>query len=351
MKRLANTGFWSTLVLLTLLLPSACKKQGSGLEASGFLESNGFFIINEGTFRSGNSSLSFYSYDSMKIYNNIFYEVNNRPLGDVANSAIINKGSLYVVVNNSGKLEKTDSHSLKSISLMDGINSPRHMQIIGDDKAYITSLFSDSIVIIDPDLMIVIDYINIGRSSEQISLYEDFAYVSNWAGGNTLTVIDTRTDEIVKTYDLGIDPGKALVDKNGFLWVLCNGGYANLEYPVLDRIDPRGLSPDLSFQFSSVTDSPSSLCINGTGDTLYYLNHDIYRFPVDGLSLPEVPVIDAGNHYFYTIAFDPYNNTLLASDAVDYMQRGWIYGFTADGEELFSVLAGIIPGSFCFKDF
>jgi hypothetical protein len=68
-----------------------------------YLERDGAFIINEGNFRWGNGSLSFYSYDSSRIYNSVFESVNNRPLGDVPFSLAESENSLFIVVNNSAK--------------------------------------------------------------------------------------------------------------------------------------------------------------------------------------------------------------------------------------------------------
>ena len=45
----------------------SCSKKPT-VSGSNYTFGGGVFIVNEGNFRGGNGSLSFYSYDSLKIY-------------------------------------------------------------------------------------------------------------------------------------------------------------------------------------------------------------------------------------------------------------------------------------------
>jgi len=55
--------------------------------------------------------------------------------------------------------------------------------------------------------------------------------------------------------------------------VLCTGGFDNYEAPSLLRIDPDLLMVEKVYSFTQGKDTPSRLCINPSGDTLYYLNN------------------------------------------------------------------------------
>lgn len=340
----------SIIVSASFLLVCSCEKPGSDNNSDNVTASNGFFIVNEGNYLSGNGSLSFYSYDSSKVYNNIFESVNGRPLGDVANSATVAAGKLYIVVNNSGKIEVANLQSMVSAGTLSGINSPRFVEVIDRTKAYVSSLYSDSVVVFNPETLTVTGYINLSMSSEQITLSGSRAFVTNWSGEKSLTIIDTDKNEVIDIIDLAPEPGRVVFDIYGNGWILCSGGYLNQDYPALYKINPLTGVILKMFEFDNLTDSPVELCIDNTGRYLYYINGDIFRMDIDDTLLPEQPLVESGGRVFYRMGFDSKNSHLLVTDAVDYMQRGYVYGFSPEGDELFSFMAGIIPGTFCFKE-
>jgi len=135
------------IIILPLILTSCLKSPNS--ENLNFTFTGGVFIVNEGNYRAGNGSLSFYSYDSSKIFNDLFQSINGRPLGDVPNSMAIRGNYAYIVVNNSGKIEVTNQATLVSVATITGLISPRNISFINDYKAYVSSLYSDSVAIIN----------------------------------------------------------------------------------------------------------------------------------------------------------------------------------------------------------
>jgi hypothetical protein len=346
----AGDGHNSTLgfMLLTVIILQGCSEKRTEQQPSGLFSGNGLFIGNEGNFRSGNGSLSFYSYDSLRVYKNQFSEVNNRPPGDVLNNIAIQGDYLYMVVNNSGKIEIADLGTLESEASVTGLISPRNIAFISDSKAYISSLYSDSVVIFNTTDFIREGYIDIGRSSEYIMVNGDYAWISNWSMGNTITVIDTRNDMVEGVIVVAQEPGRIVKDSDGMLWVLCSGGYMNVEYPALYRIDPATMSIDLELRFDNILSSPSELHINNSGDRLLFLNGDIFSMGTGETRLPENPLVESGDRNFYRLGYDADRDILFATDAVDYMQNGRVYGFNTEGEEIISFEAGIIPGSFAF---
>ena len=58
-------------------------------------------------------------------------------------------------------------------------------------KAYVTSMYSDSVAIINLNDNTISGYINLRRSSESIVIAGNNAYISNWIGGNEIMVINT----------------------------------------------------------------------------------------------------------------------------------------------------------------
>jgi YVTN family beta-propeller protein len=185
-------------------------------------------------------------------------------------------------------------------------------------------------------------------------LYQNKVFVCNWseyfikAPNNTIQVIDAVTDRLIDSVKVGKEPNSMVFDKYNRLWVLSSGGYNNEEYPELNCLNPNTLQIEKKLTFPSKIQSPSSLCINKTGDTLYYINQHIYCMSVDDNTLPANPFILRKQRLFYSIAFSPDKNNLWVSDAIDYTQNGFVYWYSTEGDVIDSVRTGIIPGYFCF---
>jgi YVTN family beta-propeller protein len=338
------------LLLLFLFLPFAlsCTKK-SGTPSGSFLTGDGVFIINEGNFTAGNGSLSFYSFDSLKIYNDLFENVNGRPLGDVPNSMELKNNLAYVIVNNSGKIEVIKKSTLESVKTISGIISPRNIAFASSTKAYVTSMYSDSLVIVNLEDNSISGYINLRRSSESIVISGDKAFAANWVGGSEIMVINTVNDKVVDSISVGIEPESMVLDKNGILWVLCNGGWAREHYAEFDGINTATNEVVQKITFPSKQSSPACLRINSGGDTLYYLETGVRRMSVTASALPADPLIPESGHYFYKLGINPVNSDIFVTDAVDYQQNGHFLHYKGNGTFVKSFDAGIIPGSMCFK--
>jgi len=140
-----------------------------------------------------------------------------------------------------------------------------------------------------------------------------------------------------------------VIDKKDKLWILCTGGYDHFEAPTLMRINPELRMVEKSFTFATGQGVPSRLCINPTGDTLYFLNGGIYQMPVGSTAIPPQPFIASGSRLFYGLAIHPVNGTIYVSDAVDYVQSGTVYLYnSSNGQQKGQYPAGRIPGSFSF---
>lgn len=314
-----------------------------------YLAGEGVFILNEGNFRSGNGSLSFYSYDSLKMFDNVFQDKNNRPLGDVPYSMGMDGGKAYILVNNSDKIEVAGSNDMKSITTIKKIVSPRYISFIGGTKAYVTSLYSDSVTILDLMANSVSGFIDLKKSSEAIVTLSTRAYAASWAGGNKVMVINTMTDEVIDSIEVGIEPESMVIDKNGTLWVLSNGGWKRENFAELIAINTKTNSIDKRFTFPAVTDSPTCLQINDSGATLFYLFNGVRRMEIDASALPTEVFISEQNHVFYRMGVNPSNGEIFITDAGDYVQKGKVIRYSNEGVFISEMTADIIPGNLCFK--
>jgi hypothetical protein len=307
----------------------------------------GFFILNEGNYLAGNGSLSFYSTETQKIYNDLFSTANERALGDIPSFMAAEGGRGFIVVNNSGTVEVIDINTMESLGTLTGLNSPRQIITYGG-RGYISSLVSPQITIADLENMQVSGSLEIGSASEAMVIYGGRLFTSHWSGGSSITVTDLLTGENITSITVGLEPESMVLDKNGKLWVLCTGGWMGEEIPRIVKINTVTLQKETEYFFSTVDDNPSSLTCNETGDTLYYLDEGVRRMTITSGSLPAEAFIPAGNRLFYKLLAGP-GGIIAVTDAIDYQQKGDIMVYNSRGELLDTEQAGIIPGFMLYR--
>jgi len=309
---------------------------------------HGVYILNEGNFSWSNASLSFFDTDSNKIYNHIFENANNSPLGDVAQSMVIRDSLAFVVLNNSGKIYVINRNDNLFYGKITGLNSPQYMQFVNDEKAYVSDLYQTSITIINPKQLNITGTIPISHTSEKMLMIEDKLFVLSWSFDRKLLVIDTSTDLLIDSLETGLQPNSMVVDKNNKLWILCDGGFAGIqggqEYAKLQQINPASMVIEKEFVFSQISDSPRELIINSDGDRLFYINGGIYSMSVSNAELPSIALIAAKSHNFYSLGINPETSIIYAGDAVNYIQQGILFRYTETGSMIDSFNVGVIPG-------
>ena len=315
---------------------------------------DGLFIVNEGNFMYGNASLSYYIPSEKKVSQEIFARANGEKLGDVAQSMVIRNGRGYITVNNSGVIFIIDINNAYVIGTVEGLLSPRYIHFLSDTKAYVTDLYASAITVFNPktgDITGKIDTKN-QQSTEQMVQYGKYVFTNCWSYDNKILVIDSESDKVVDEIQVGIQPTSLIIDKYNKIWTITDGGYEGSPYgweePALYRIDPETRQVEKRFLFEK-NDSPSEICLNGTGDTLYFINRSIWKMNVTDEQLPQEPFLLYKGTKYYGLAVNPVNSEVYVADAIDYVQPGIIYRFSPDGKELDFFNTGIIPGAFCFR--
>ena len=360
---------------LLLLLLAGCMKDNSLYDFHRLdvnKKGRGVFVVNEGNFMYGNASLSYYNPENGEVLNDIFFNTNALPLGDVAVSMTIRDSLGYVVVNNSGKIYVINVNTFQYVGKITGLTSPRNIYFMSNSKAYVTDLYAKAVTIVNPETFQITGSISINNhnskfyqhSSEQMVFFGKYAFVNSWSYDDKVLVINTLTDKLVDSITVVKQPNSMILDKNNQLWVLSDGGYQGSAYgqdtAALTRIDPVSRKVEKVFRFPDRTASPSSLCVNAAGDSLFFLYNSwaggnvpdagVYAMHVDARVLPDKPLIPQGNHLFYALGIDPASGRIYVSDARDFLSRGEVYVYSRGAVTLLdSLKTGIIPGSFCFK--
>lgn len=324
----------------------------------------GIFVINEGNFMYGNASLSYYDPETQEVLNDVFYSTNALPLGDVALSMTIRDSLGYVVVNNSGRIYIFDTHTFELEGKITGLTSPRYMHFISDTKAYVSDLYARAIAVVNPASMEVIGSIPAGNdnsefyqhATEQMLQYDRFVYTNCWSYDKQILVIDSELDRVVDSIEVLKQPNSMVLDRYNTLWVLCDGGTQGSPYGSEDagllKIGAASTKAEIVWRFSP-EEKPTELKINGRGDTLYFINGDVYSFAVDGSSDPvlliESPYGGTLIDGYYGLDVDPHNSEIYVADAIDFVQRGMVYRFSPEGIPIDTFQTGIAPGAFCFN--
>ncbi len=324
----------------------------------------GVFVINEGNFMYSNSSLTFYNPKTKQTLNNVFYNTNALPLGDVAQSMSIKDSTGYIVINNSGKIYIINTNNFKYTGKITGLSSPRNIVFINDYKAYVSDLYSKSLYIINLQTNTISGNINIKHTSENFIKYKNYVFTNSWSYDNKILKIEVTTDKLIDSLDVGKQPNSIIIDKNNKLWVLSDGGFAGSSYgqenAKLTQINPENFSIEKTFIFDDINISPFDLCTNKNKDSLFFVygnwsatqniqNSGIYCMSIDDNNLPANPLIPSNGANFYSLDINPYTNNVYVGDAIDFNQNGIVYIFTTKGEAVDTFKTGIIPGAFCFK--
>ncbi|MBP5644167.1 MAG: hypothetical protein J6X10_08090 [Bacteroidales bacterium] len=349
------------LICAVLLAFVSCKNETKTFEPETYTVGTGVFILNEGTFTYANSSLSFYDFDKDKATNNLFFRVNNAPIGDVGQSLALVDDNLYIVVNNSKYIYKVNAKTIEYKDKIDGFTSPRNMYVVGENKTYVTDIASPgfwTLNLSNNEKHLV----NTGKATECMAQVGNEVFVSNWSKSyvdfenNTVQVIDCENDELVAEIVVAQEPKAMVVDKNNMLWVICNGGWDPMQPqdPALICINPATREIVKRFDFTPGVDSPDGLAIDAAGENIFFMNGfygglNIYKMSVDAEQVPDTPLILSNGKLFYNLAVNPGNGDIYVTDAKNYVQNGDLVRYSADGTLLGTYEMGIIPSYMLFN--
>jgi DNA-binding beta-propeller fold protein YncE len=329
-----------------------------------FTGNRGVYIVNQGNFMYGNSSLSFYDPVTKRVVNHVFQARNGAPLGDVAQSMSIWNNLGFVVVNNSGKIYVIDSRTAEYQGSITGLSSPRYIHFVNSQKAYITDLYARKITIIDPSTFRITGEIPVSNSksefnqhpTEKMIQYKNLVFTNCWSYDNKILVIDTNTDQLIDSIEVFKQPNSLVIDKDNKIWVLTDGGFEGSPYgyerPGLLKIDAETREIERTFRFA-LGEHPHSLCLNAGKDSLLFLNRHVWKMAASDKKLQEQPFITSANTNlyggFYSLAIDPSNSEIYVGDAIDHAQNGLVRRFSTSGKLVDEFKVGISPGGFTFK--
>lgn len=323
--------------------------------------SNSILVLNEGTYGNNNAELSLIDFKNHEVANSIFKQQNKISLGDVAQSISLINGDYYITVNNSHKIVIIDTNQFKIKSIISNVQFPRYLYQISDDIAYLSSLYSPYIYVLQlSDNKIIDTIITDFPNTENLLSDDNFVWACNWdTACNYIYKIEKKSHKIIDRILLNhaFAPQYITQDKNGYLWVLSGNKYKN-KTSYLSKISTKSNQVIHQFEFNS-QDEPIKLCMNQTKDTLFFLQIDyfgkqnsngLYQMSIDASHLPQNAWIPAPqNTYFWAIGIDPFSQHIYLSDPKGFTQSSTIYEYLPNGNLINTFQTGIGSNQFIFR--
>lgn len=342
------------LLLLAATFFAACKKDNrENLEPEvPKAERKGIYVLSQGNIGLNNSSLTYYNYDDKKLTSDFFSTVNGRGLGDTGNDIKVYGSKMYVVVNYSSTLEILNPKTGASIKRIDMKNNdqgrqPRYI-VFDKNKAYVSS-YDGTVAVLDTASMAIEQYINVGRSPEQMAISNGKLYVANSGGqdwpnyDNTVSVIDLITKKEIKKITVVINPGTVAADQYGDVYVISTGNYGNIK-SSLATIDSKTDVVRTSVDFSG-----SSFVING--DHAYVTASGkikVFNVKTEQVEKDNFITDDTKITVTYGVSFDELTGEVFVTDAKNYSTSGEVFCFDKDGKRRYSINVGINPCNVVF---
>ncbi len=310
-------------------------------------------IGNQGNFMTSDASVSIINTTTGEETNDAYSNANGGALlGDILQSMSLYNDELYLVVNNSQKIEVVDPNTLVSIRTMEGFSSPRYIHFISDAKAYVSDFNSTSIYIINPVTGASLGSIDTGVAIERM-LEVDGEVWATAPSGTSVFMIDPNTDEILDSIEIENGPKDMVLDNQGKVWVLCEGGYdenwAPAYDPALVRVNPADLSVEFTHAFPEGTGIGGNISATDDGDELFILmNEHVYKMSVTDTDFPSESFIET-DFSSYGFSVDPASGEILLNDAAGFSGSGTTYHYSAAGELIASYTVGVGPWAAIWK--
>lgn len=353
-----NSKTINLLWLFVLFLLASCKKDKPETVSNPNKTGN-VYVVCEGSLGNGNSSLNIYDAKAATVSGDMYSSSNTgQSLGDVFQSMQLIGDKFFLCINNSDKIIAVDKTTLK-LSGTISVPKPRYILSITPSKAYVSTLFSNKVYIINPQTLQVTGSIDMPyKNPEGMFLQDTKAYIATWdTASNKIYKINTVTDAIEQEITVvGYAPQEILDDAFGRLWVL-SGNVPKNKQAALTCLDPIANKIIKSFNFPEKAD-PIRPVFNNKKDRLYFIevdytggtaNNGIYVMSINDASLPSVPLIPAKQYqYYWALGIEPQTDNIYVGDPKGFIQKGTVYIYDTAGTQKTSFNVGLGPGHFYF---
>ncbi len=321
----------------------------------------GMYVLNEGNMGSNKATLDYLDLKTGVYSRNIYPSRNPNQvleLGDVGNDIKVYGSKLWMVINQSNKVEVASAATAVSQGHVDVPNC-RYLAFSGG-YAYVSSYVGPingtsvlgQVYKVDTTSLQVVGRCTVGYQPEEMAVLGGKLYVANSGGysamqgmgyDRTVSVVDLNSLQVERTISVAPNLFHIRADRYGSLWVSSRGDYGSTPSrlyeiygnQVVDSIDV----PVDGFDFRG-----DSLVYYGDGKygVINLRSHEIltqnfiHQSASDPIKTP------------YGIVVNPDNGNIYVMDATNYVSSGKLFCFDKDGNYRWSTWTGDIPGHACF---
>jgi DNA-binding beta-propeller fold protein YncE len=315
------------------------------------LATQSVYVLNEGNYGRGNSTLTVFIPDSNIAYQDVFRVANGIGLGDSGYDLAISGTRLFIVMNGSDEIEvvrATDYKSLQTITLRPR-RAPYAILLYGS-KGYVTNAGSSFVTVFDLSTYAIrVDSLAVGLYPEGLTAYGGKIYVCN-AGlgdGRSVAVIDPSVDRVFRVITVGDGPSSIEATPDGRLWVMCTGSFTRNTAGKIFILDP---VIDVVVDSILVGGHPFTMDISADGFAylLYADRVAKYNTRINFL-VTSAFVVGAAGATLSSIAVDDSNGDVYVGDARNGVVNGEVRIYGSDGALKGRFDAGINPGRIVFR--
>lgn len=321
----------------------------------------GMYVLNEGNMGSNKATLDYLDFKTGNYSRNIYPSRNPgqvKELGDVGNDIKIYGSRLWMVINQSNKVEVAHADNAVSIGHVD-IPNCRYLAF-NSGYAYVSSYVGQingksvlgQVYKVDTASLQVVATCTVGYQPEEMAIIGKNLYVANSGGysamqgmgyDHTVSVIDLPSFKVIRTIDVAPNLFHMRADKYGSLWVSSRGDYGSIPSRLYEIYN------------NSVVDSIDTP-VDGfdiNGDSLVYYGNKNYGI----IDLRSGDIVNSNFIHQnasdpiktpYGIIINPETGNVYIMDATNYVSSGKLFCFDKNGNYKWSTWTGDIPGHACF---
>ncbi len=349
----------SILICLVFLLLQACSTKETDTPDNPSIAGRKVYITNEGAFQNGNASFAVYDIDNDSLYNDVYTNVNNKPLGDVAIAVYADEDQLYIVVNNSNKIVILDKNTFQEKASI-AIPQPRYIEFYAPKKAYVSCIYQAKVFVVDFNLNQIIKEIDVdyNRGTEGMLYHQNAMYVCNWdTTCNYIYKINVQTHTIEERLPIsGYAPKYVLADNANNLWIISGNNYFQKEGYFTQLSGTTGailktIAVPADYDIISPAMHPSKNSIFFNAINYMGGQNGVYQLETSATTFPSTAFIPAANlQYYYAIGIDKNKMQLYIGDPKGFNQSGDIHIYSITGEFIKSLKTGVGPSYFYFDE-